>query len=93
MALYEQFKGKAVEFVGVGLREKSEAVRKFSTRFGIGFPLWIDREGASAAAFGTWGHPSTILIDRAGRIVGRIRGERDWTTADARRLLEVLLRI
>lgn len=80
-----------MEFVGVGLRESAEAVRTFAAQFGIGFPLWLDREGASPAAFGTWGHPSTILIDRAGRIVGRIRGERDWATADARRLLEALL--
>ena len=80
-----------MEFIGVGLRESAEAVKKFATQYGIGFPLWIDREGASPAAFGTWGHPSSIVIDRAGRIVGRIRGERDWGTPDARRLLEALL--
>jgi hypothetical protein len=37
------------------------------------------------------GHPNTILIDRAGRLVGRVRGERDWRTDDARRLVETLL--
>ena len=35
--------------------------------------------------------PNTILVDRAGRIVGRVRGERDWSTEDARRLVETLL--
>ena len=28
---------------------------------------------------------------RAGRIVGRVPGERDWSTEDARRLVEALL--
>ena len=66
-------------------------MRAFALEFGIGFPLWIDPEGRGPEAFGVWGHPSTVLIDRAGRIVGRIRWERDWGTDDARRLVEWLL--
>jgi peroxiredoxin len=80
-----------VEVVGVGLRETPDAMRAFAREFGIGFPLWIDPEGRGPEAFGVWGHPSTVLIDRAGRIVGRIRGERDWSTEAARRLVEWLL--
>ena len=78
--------------VGIGLSETPEAVRGFAKEFGIGFPLWIDPEGRSPAAFGVWGHPNTILIDRDGRVVGRIRGERDWSSWDARQLVESLLR-
>lgn len=77
--------------VGVGLRETPDAMRAFAREFGIGFSLWIDPEGTTPEAFGVWGHPSTVLIDRDGRIVGRIRGERDWRSEDARRLVEQLL--
>ena len=56
-----------------------------------GTSLWIDPDGRGPAAFGVYGHPSTILIDHAGLVVGRARGERDWATADARRLVEGLL--
>jgi hypothetical protein len=77
--------------VGVSLREAPETVREWGEDFGVGFPLWLDPEGASPAAFGVPGHPSTILIDRAGRIVGRVPGERDWRTAEARGLIEWLL--
>ena len=66
-------------------------MRAFAKEFGIGFPLWIDSDGRSAAAFGVWGHPNTILIDRVGRVVGRVRGERDWSTEAAHRLVEALL--
>ena len=75
----------------MGLRETPEAVRAFAREFGIEHPLWIDPDGQSPAAFGVWGHPNTILIDRDGRVVGRVRGERDWDTDEARRLVEVLL--
>jgi peroxiredoxin len=77
--------------VGVGLKETPDAIRDFAKEFRIAFPLWVDPEGQSPAAFAVWGHPSTILIDRAGRVVGRVRGERDWSTDDARRLVEALL--
>lgn len=78
----------------MGLSENAEAVRGFAREFGIEFPLWIDAQGRSPAAFafGVWSHPNTILIDRAGRVVGRVRGERDWDTDEARGLIEALLR-
>ena len=76
----------------MGLRENAAAVRTFAREFGIDFPLWIEPQGRSSAAFGVWGHPSTILIDQAGKVVGRVRGERDWDTDAARRLVESLLK-
>ena len=78
--------------VGVSLRETAETVREWGEDFDVGFPLWLDPEGRSLAAFGVPGHPSTILIDRAGRIVGRVPGERDWSTPQARRLVEWLFK-
>jgi hypothetical protein len=82
-----------VTLVGVDLRESPEAARGFAREFGLGFPIWLDPEGRSPAAFGVWGHPSTVLIDREGRLMGRVRGERDWRTDAAGRLVEALLRI
>ena len=73
------------------MKETPETIKSFAKEFGITFPVWIDPEGRSPTAFGVWGHPNTILIDRVGRIVGRVRGERDWSTDDARRLVETLL--
>ena len=75
----------------MGLRENPETIRRFTEEFGIRFPLWIDPEGRSPVAFGVWGHPNTIVSDRSGRVGGRVRGERDWGTDEARRLVELLL--
>ena len=77
--------------VNVSLGEDAGTVREWAADFGMGFPHWIDPTGQAPMAFGVRGHPNTILIDRAGRIVGRILGERDWTTPEARRLVEWLL--
>jgi len=77
--------------VSVDLQEKPEAVRTFAEDFGFHFPVWIDPTGRGPDAFGVRGHPNTVLIDRSGRIVGRILGERDWSTPAAHRLVEWLL--
>lgn len=77
--------------VGVSLRDAAGTVREWGEDFGIKFPLWIDPGGETPAAFGVRGHPSTILLDRAGRIVGRVPGERNWSGPPARALIEWLL--
>jgi hypothetical protein len=75
----------------VGLRENADAMRRFEREFGIGFQLWLDPEERGPAAFGILGHPNTIVLDREGRVVGRVRGERDWASEAARQLVEALL--
>jgi peroxiredoxin len=77
--------------VSVSLREAVETVREWGEDFDIAFPLWLDPGGETPSAFGVRGHPSTVLIDREGRIVGRIPGERNWSSPEARRLVEWLL--
>lgn len=77
--------------VGVNLGEDPETVRKFAAKTGIEFPLLLDREGDTPRLFGLWAHPNTVLIDRKGRVVGLVRGERDWQSEAARRLVQQLL--
>jgi peroxiredoxin len=77
--------------VSVSLREPADTVRQWGEDLDVGFPLWLDPGGESLTAFGVRGHPSTVLIDRDGRIVGRITGARSWSTPEARRLVEWLL--
>lgn len=75
----------------MNLGEDAETVRKFARDHGITFPLLLDREGDSPRLFGLWAHPNTVLIDRKGRVVGLVRGERDWQSEAARRLVHQLL--
>lgn len=77
--------------VGVNLQEDSEAVRAFGKEFSIPFPLLLDPEDRVQKLFGVRGHPSSVLLDRRGRIVGRILGERDWHGEAARQLVRSLL--
>jgi hypothetical protein len=46
---------------------------------------------SEASVYGVWGPPTAYLIDRQGRLVGRIQGARDWSTPAARNLLRSLV--
>ena len=77
--------------VGVNLEEEPDVVEAFGKAFNIPFPLLLDRDGHAQKLFGLRGHPSTALIDRKGRLVGKILGERNWDSPQARRLVRWLL--
>jgi len=78
--------------IGVDLQEEPAAVEAFGKGLGIPFPLAVEREDRVKKVFGLpSGCPSTVLIDRGGRIVGRILGARDWGSDAAGELLRALL--
>jgi len=91
VALYQEFKDKGLVLVGVNLRESPEAVRAFAQAFRIPFRLLLDAAGQSPRLFGLWCHPNTVLGDRQGRVVGLVRGERDWQSDAAKGLVLQLL--
>ena len=74
-ALAEKYKG--VVFVGVLTRDSEVAARAFQKRFNLPYPTLVDdsvllgfRDSLSANAI-----PSTIVIDKKGRVAARISGE------------------
>ena len=78
--------------VKVFIREDAETVRRFREEFKVSFPLLVDADGRATALYRVTRHPHTVVIDRTGRIVGRIEGERDWGQPVAREWLGSLLR-
>ena len=76
--LARQFHGRDVRFVGVDIQDTPSAAKAFMTTFRIGYPSLNDPGDQIALEFrGTLpptGIPSTLLIDRSGRIAARIVG-------------------
>jgi thiol-disulfide isomerase/thioredoxin len=64
-------------------RGGAKVVRTFYDAHGIdALPIWLDPKGDAARAWGARGLPTTLIIDREGREVGRLEGAVDWA-ADA----------
>jgi thiol-disulfide isomerase/thioredoxin len=72
--------GPDFEVVALSIdRAGPEAVRKFYTEFGVKhLALYIDESGKANRTLGLIGLPTTLLIDRDGREVGRLIGPAEW---------------
>jgi thiol-disulfide isomerase/thioredoxin len=63
-------------------RGGAAVVRKFYDAHGIeALPIWLDPKGEAGRAWGARGLPTTLIIDRQGREVGRLEGAVDWAAA------------
>ena len=81
-ALSEEFADQSVQFVGVNVRDTAETALAFDRRFGVTFPSIIDAtSGAVSLAFqgvvSPQAVPTTIVIDKNGKIASRILGRID----------------
>jgi thiol-disulfide isomerase/thioredoxin len=72
--------GSGFEVIPVSIdRGGLETVRKFHTEIGVhNVRIYIDSSGKVLPALAVVGLPTTLLIDRAGREIGRIVGPAEW---------------
>jgi peroxiredoxin len=90
--LYGEFKAKGLEVLLVTFRESAALVKKTAQERGYTAPVLLDASGdVTGRVYGVWGPPTAYLIDRQGRLVGRIQGARDWSVPAARNLLRSLV--
>jgi hypothetical protein len=76
----------------VSFRESADLVRKTAQERGYTAPVLLDASGdVTGRLYGVWGPPTAYLIDREGRLIGRIPGARDWGSPAARTLLRSLV--
>jgi peroxiredoxin len=78
-ALHEQFDGAGAQFLGVNVRDQAATAAGFEREFGITYPSVIDaNEGSMLLAFaGTVAPnavPTTLVIDKQGRVAARFLG-------------------
>jgi thiol-disulfide isomerase/thioredoxin len=71
-------------------RGDSDDVRAFIDKVIPQFHTLLDPEGSVRNRYAVRGLPTTYLIGGDGKIIGRIIGERDWASPEAKALLEAL---
>ena len=82
VALYDEFNPQGVEFIGVNVRDTPATALAFDRNFGIEFPSVMDAtSGTVSLAFtgvvSPQAVPTTIVIDRDGKVASRILGRID----------------
>jgi thiol-disulfide isomerase/thioredoxin len=86
-ALARHFAGSDVRFIGVDIRDNPASAEAFMRTFRIGYPSLNDPNDTIALDFnGTVplaGIPTTLVIDRSGRIAARIVGQASYNGLEA----------
>ena len=92
--LYKRYKDKGLEVIGVNLDKlgKSE-VEKLSLEHKINFPVLLNPSGNIAALYGVVALPTTVFLDRYGRVKGRFSGALNWTAETNLNTIDTLLEL
>lgn len=77
---HQAYRDQGVEFLGVNVRNQADTALAFSRTFGITYPSIMDADTGSAqlAFAGTVAPnavPTTLILDREGRVASRILGQ------------------
>lgn len=88
VAVNNMFVGKNVQFVGINVRDTAETARAFDRNFGITWPSIIDAQSGSAVLAFTGvvtpqAVPTTLVIDKQGRVAARVLGQIEKSTLKA----------
>ena len=72
-------------------RDNLKQVEQLIKDGGYSFPVLLDTEGEVRKMYEVRALPTSYLIGRDGKFIGRIIGEREWNSVDGRTLIEKLL--
>ncbi len=86
-ALYEKYKDDGVMFYGVNVRDPEATAAAFERNFGVTYPSIDDRDGGVLFSMTQYvppqAVPTTLVLDKQGRIAARIIGLAEKSTLDA----------
>jgi thiol-disulfide isomerase/thioredoxin len=78
-AVYEDVRDEGVQFVGINIRDNTTDALRYEEEFGITYPSVVDTDGRRMLAFRDTlppnAIPTTLIIDRDGRMAARVLGE------------------
>jgi thiol-disulfide isomerase/thioredoxin len=88
--LHQKFKDKDFVMVAINLQESAARVKQFYKQYQLTFTTLLDITGDVGAALGINAIPTTLILDKNGRIIGKALGPREWESKESIALFEYL---
>lgn len=73
-ATWQTYREQGVVFLGVNTSDSADGAARYSQEFGLTYPSVRDESGDLSRVFGASALPTTVFIDREGRVAGRRLG-------------------
>jgi peroxiredoxin len=90
--LHEKSKGEKFVLLTISVDyEGLKVVHGFLDKHSYTFPVLLDPNGETLDLFEVKGIPTTFIIDKKGRVIGRAIGPRDWKSPEVFSLINLLV--
>jgi len=89
--LHRKLKEKNFAMVAVSVQDSAAEVRRFFKQNQLTYTALLDSIGKTVPGFGIRAIPTTLLLDKSGRIFGRIMGPREWDSRESVAMFKQLL--
>lgn len=73
--VYQRLRAQGLEVLAVNVAQDLDTAAAFVAPLGISYPVLLDPQGETARRYGVKALPLTWIIDRQGRLAGKILGE------------------
>ena len=92
-ALQKEFGGDDFEVLTIATgRNSPEGIIRFFEEAGVdSLPRHQDPKQALASQMGIFGLPISVIMDRDGKEIARLRGDADWSSDSARSIIKALI--
>ena len=88
--LHQTFKDRDFVMVAINLQESASRVKQFYKEYKLTFTTLLDTTGDVGAGLGIRSIPTTFILDKNGRIIGKALGPREWEGKNSIALFEYL---
>lgn len=90
--LHQKFKGKDFVLLTISVDYgRVKSVQEFMNKHHYTFPVLLDSKSEALDLFNVKGIPTSFIIDRKGRMIGRAIGPRNWESPEVISLINLLL--
>jgi len=89
--LHRRLKDKDFVMVAINLQETPAQVKSFFEKLELSFAALLDSSGEVGTWFAVNALPTTFVLDKEGRIIGKALGPREWDSRASIALFEYLI--
>jgi len=89
--LHRKLKHKDFAMVSVSLQDSAAQVQRFFKQNQLTFTVLLDSFGKTVPEFAIRAIPTTLILDKTGRIVGRVIGQREWDSRESIAMFDQLI--
>ena len=89
--LHRKLKDQDFALVTISIQDSAAEVQRFFKQNQLTFTALLDTIGKTIPEFAIRAIPTTLILDKSGRIVGRVMGMREWDSRESIAMFEQLI--